>query len=64
MSEALLLVKDLKASTHKGVISLFGKHFVKTGIFSREMGKLHNEIYNERLIGDYSVGFTLTEEES
>ena len=30
-TEAILLTNDLKASSHKGVISLFGEHFIKTG---------------------------------
>ncbi|HIH70014.1 MAG TPA: HEPN domain-containing protein [Methermicoccus shengliensis] len=37
MGEAVLLTKNLSASSHKGVISLFGEHFVKTGIFEREI---------------------------
>ncbi|OGW12933.1 MAG: hypothetical protein A3G93_13875 [Nitrospinae bacterium RIFCSPLOWO2_12_FULL_45_22] len=32
-TEALLLTKGLSYSSHKGVISAFGRHFVKTGIF-------------------------------
>lgn len=60
MAEASLLTKSLRASTHKGVISLFGEHFVKTGIFEREMGKSLTDIHDKRLIGDYGVGFTIT----
>jgi len=64
MAEAVLLTKNLSASSHKGVISLFGEHFVKTGIFDREMGKALNDAYDKRLIGDYGVGFIVTEEEA
>ena len=39
MVEAVLLTKGLSASSHKGVISLFGEHFVKTGILGRELGR-------------------------
>ena len=56
MAEAVLLTKNLVASSHKGVISLFGKHFIKTGIFDKEMGRALNDAYDERLIGDYGVG--------
>ena len=35
MAEAALLTKKLSASSHKGVTSLFGEHFIKTGIFDR-----------------------------
>ncbi|MBI4722578.1 MAG: HEPN domain-containing protein [Candidatus Stahlbacteria bacterium] len=64
MAEAVLLTKDLKASSHKGVISLFGEHFVKTGIFEREEGKALIYAYDKRLIGDYGVGFAVTEREA
>ena len=64
IAEAVLLTKNLSASSHKGVISLFGEHFVKTGIFDREMGKALNDAYDKRLVGDYGLGFIVTEEEA
>jgi len=64
MAEAMLLTKNLSASSHKGVISLFGEHFVKTGIFDRETGKALNDAYDKRLIGDYGIGFIITEKEA
>jgi len=64
MTEAILLTKNLTASSHKGVITLFGEHFVKTGIFNREAGKVLNETYDKRLIGDYGIGFTITKKEA
>ncbi len=38
-AQAVLLTKNMSFSSHKGVISAFGEHFVKTGIFPKEMGK-------------------------
>lgn len=64
MAEAVLLTKGLKASSHKGVISLFGEHFVKTGIFERELGRALSDAYDKRLIGDYGVGIVISEEEA
>jgi uncharacterized protein (UPF0332 family) len=64
MAEAVLLTKNLSASSHKGVISLFGEHFIKTRIFDRDIGKALNDAYDERLVGDYGVGFIITEEEA
>jgi len=64
MAEAVLLTKNLTASSHKGVISLFGEHFVKTKIFERNLGKAFNDAYDKRLVGDYGVGFTVTEQEA
>ena len=64
MAEAALLTMNLSASSHKGVISLFGEHFIKTGIFDRDLGKALSDAYDKRLIGDYGIGFILTEEEA
>ena len=64
MAEAVLLTKGLTSSSHKGVISLFGEHFVKAGIFEREFGKSLNDAYDKRQIGDYGVGFKVTKEEA
>ena len=64
MAEAVLLTKGLSASSHKGVVSLFGEHFTKTGIFERNLGKALNDAYDKRLIGDYGIGFAVTEEEA
>ena len=64
MSEAALLTKSLSASSHKGVISLFGEHFIKTEVFERNLGKALNDAYDKRLVGDYGVGFTVTEQQA
>ena len=64
VAEAVLLTKSLAASSHKGVISLFGEHFVKTGILERDLGKALSDAYDKRLVGDYGVGFTVTEQQA
>ncbi|MGQ4874813.1 MAG: HEPN domain-containing protein [Promethearchaeia archaeon] len=64
MAEAVLLTKNLSGTSHKGVISLFGEHFVKTGIFNKEIGRALNDAYDKRLLGDYGIGFTVTENEA
>ncbi|MCD6507945.1 HEPN domain-containing protein [Candidatus Poribacteria bacterium] len=64
VAEASLLTKGLTASSHKGVIGLFGEHFVKAGIFDRDLGKALNDAYDKRLVGDYGVGFTIAKEEA
>jgi len=46
------------------VISLFGEHFIKTGIFDRDLGKALSDAYDKRLIGYYGIGFILTEGEA
>ena len=53
-TEAVLLTKGLKFASHRSVISLFGQHFVKTGIFKPENGKYLRNAFDRRLLGDYS----------
>ena len=63
MAEAALLTKNITSSSHKGVISLFGEHFIKTNIFARSMGAALNDAYDKRLVGDYGIGVEITEEQ-
>lgn len=58
-TEALLLTKGLKFSSHKSVISLFGEHFIKTGVFKTDMGKKLKKAFEERLDADYGYAFNL-----
>ena len=63
-AQAALLIKNLSFSSHKGVISAFGEHFVKTGVFSREMGRELNRAFEKRQIGDYEYTFVVSREEA
>lgn len=53
MTTALLIKYGYSASTHAGVIRLFGLHFVSTGIVSREDGRLYSNVFELRQSGDY-----------
>ena len=64
MTEALLLKKKITASTHKGVIALFGEHFVKTGIIDREFGRALRRAFDLRQKGDYSTGLRVSDSEA
>ena len=64
MAEAALLTKNLSSSSHKGVISLFGEHFAKTGIVESHMGRTLNHAYQKRIIGDYGVGLSIARDEA
>ena len=63
-AQAVLLTKKLTFSSHKGVISAFGKHFIKTEIFPKEMGRELNRAFEKRQIGDYGYTFVVSEEEA
>jgi len=64
VAQAALLTKNLSFSSHKGVISAFGKHFIKTEIFPKEMGRELNRAFEKRQIGDYSYTFVVSDEEA
>lgn len=63
-TEAVLLTKELSFSSHKGVISAFGEHFVKTDIFPRDMGRELNRAFGMRQLGDYEYTFVIAREEA
>ena len=62
--EALLLTKDISPSSHKGIISLFGEHFIKTGVLPREMSKELNRTFEKRQLSDYESDTVLSETEA
>jgi len=62
--QALLLTRNLSFSSHRGVISAFGKYFIKTGIFPKDMGRELNRAFEKRQIGDYEYTFVISEEEA
>ncbi|MBI4531162.1 MAG: HEPN domain-containing protein [Candidatus Latescibacteria bacterium] len=54
-AQALLFTEGQKAETHKGVVTLFGLLFVKTGKFSRNTGKYLANLKDDREAGDYEI---------
>ncbi|MGR3310437.1 MAG: hypothetical protein ACUZ77_06635 [Candidatus Brocadiales bacterium] len=47
-----------------GVISAFGEHFVKTGIFAKDMSRELNRAFEKRQLGDYGYTFVITRNEA
>lgn len=54
-AQGLLLTEGEKAESHKGVVTLFGLLFVKTGKFSKDAGKFLANLKDNRERGDYEV---------
>lgn len=54
-AQALLLTEGEGPATHKGVVTLFGLLFVKTGKFKKDLGKYLANLKDERESGDYEV---------
>lgn len=62
-TSALLIKNSFQAQTHRGVITLLGMHFIKTGKISENSGKLFSRLFELRQTGDYDDLFDLTEED-
>lgn len=56
---ALLIAKGFTAQTHSGIIAIFGREFVKTGIVTKDDGKLYSQLFSYRLKGDYDDNYDL-----
>lgn len=62
MSQALLLKSGIPSvKKHSTVIQQIGLHFVKTGILSRDYGKLLHRLFELRMSGDYDEKFNADE---
>ena len=59
---ALLINGGLNVKSHRGILSLFGQHFVRTGIFTREDGSLLSDLVIMRDNADYNLFFEANEE--
>jgi len=62
-SQGLLLSEGHKAESHKGVVTLFGLLFIKTGKFRKEFGKYLSNLKDNRESGDYEL-FSFIDEET
>jgi len=52
-ARSLLATKDLDSPKHSGVISLFNKHFVKTGEVNHNKAKLLKKSFEKRQDADF-----------
>lgn len=59
---ALLLNKNHKSNTHNGVKTKFSEHFIKTGIFPAEYGRIYSQLFTWRQKSDYADLFDFTED--
>jgi uncharacterized protein (UPF0332 family) len=50
---ALLVKHRISAHTHSGVKQMLGLHFVVNGKLSSENARFYNQIFNDRITGDY-----------
>ena len=63
-AEALLLTKGLSFSSHQGVISWFGKEFIKTKIFPPKLREHLAQAFDLRQLGDYGMPHSIPGEQA
>ena len=61
-AQAALLTEGLSASSHQGLVNLFGLHLVKTGKFEKKFGKFLANLKDDREQSDYEVFSTINQE--
>jgi uncharacterized protein (UPF0332 family) len=61
-ASAALLLKEIHAKSHSGVLKMFSQHYVQTGIISTELSFYYSEMFNRRQISDYDDFVTITKE--
>lgn len=62
--EALLLHQNLSYSKHSAILSIFGKDFIRTGIFPEKYHQNLLEAFNLRNAGDYGAINSVSKEKA
>ena len=60
---ALPSIEGHRASTHRGISTLFDLHWIKPGRLPLEFGQYHHRIHERRQEADYAMRVTFTLEE-
>lgn len=56
-----MLTKELSFSRHAGVISVFNREFVKSGLFPKDFSRLISRLFRERQTADYDFEVSIDE---
>ena len=63
-ARAVLATAQLESRKHSGVVSLFNRHFVKTGGVEKDLGAVLKDAWRNRELADYSDVAEFTKEEA
>ena len=59
---ALLISDGYNVKSHRGILAMFGEHYVRTGIFERKDGSLLSDLVIMRDNADYNCFYEADEE--
>ena len=60
---ALLIHDSHEVGTHRGAVNKFSMFYVKTGIFTKDEGRLYSRLQQLREDGDYNCSIDVEQEE-
>ena len=63
-AQALLLSEGLESRSHRGLVSLVGLHFVKTGRLDKKFGRYLSNLMEDRQQSDYNLFSGLEKEDA
>lgn len=63
-ASTVLMLKDIEARSHSGLVQMFGLHLVKTGEIDKKFGEMLSQIRELREDSDYEILFEASEEEA
>lgn len=52
-ASALMLTNNLDSSSHKGIKTMLGLHFIKSGIIDVKYGRIYQQLFENRQSSDY-----------
>lgn len=52
-ASALMVKNDLEASSHKGIKTMLGLNFIRTGVLDPKYGRIYQQLFENRQSGDY-----------
>ena len=55
---------QINVKTHQGALVMFSRHFIKTNILPKHYGKFFQDNLEQRIVGDYEIGFKASEEDA
>ncbi len=64
VTQAILLSENFTTSTHKGMVTLFSEHFIRTGLIPRDLVRDLADVFEKRQISDYNFTIIITKEKA
>jgi uncharacterized protein (UPF0332 family) len=57
-----LSTEDIFPKSHKGILVMLSRHFIKTGKISKQSGEFYSQLFQERQLADYADESNYTKE--